>query len=68
MDIAYNNVKKHGFSSLIELRLGEGIEPIEKNECELVIIAGMGGKLIGDIIENDIEKAARNRAALYAEN
>ncbi len=57
LDIAYNNVKKHGYDSLIELRLGEGTEPIEKNECELVIIAGMGGKLIGDIIENDIEKA-----------
>ena len=57
LDIARNNVKKHGFGSLIELRLGEGLEPIEKNECELVIIAGMGGKLIGDIIENDLEKA-----------
>ena len=57
LEIAYNNVKKHNFENLIELRLGEGLEPIEENECELIIIAGMGGKLIGDIIEKDIEKS-----------
>ena len=68
LESAYNNVKKHGYDSLIELRLGEGLEPIEKNECELVIIAGMGGKLIGDIIENNIEKAKTFRFLLQPMN
>lgn len=57
LDIAKKNVVKYGFDNIIELRLGEGLEPIQAGESELVIIAGMGGKLIGDIIEKDIEKS-----------
>lgn len=57
LEIAQNNVLKHEFDNIIELRLGEGLLPIEAGECRLVIIAGMGGKLIGDIIEYDIEKS-----------
>ncbi len=68
LESARNNVKKHRYDSLIELRLGEGLEPIEKNECELVIIAGMGGKLIGDIIEKDIEKSKTFRFLLQPMN
>ena len=57
LEIAKKNVLKYNFNNIIELRLGEGLEPIEAAECELIIIAGMGGKLIGDIIEKDIEKS-----------
>jgi tRNA (adenine22-N1)-methyltransferase len=57
LEIAKNNVIKYGFDNIIETRLGEGLEPIEAGECELVIIAGMGGKLIGDIILKDLKKS-----------
>lgn len=56
IEIARQNVEKSGFSDIIELRQGDGLEPIYKNEVETVIIAGMGGNLIGDIIESNIEK------------
>ena len=57
LEIAKNNIAKYELSDIIETRLGEGLEPIQNGECELVIIAGMGGKLIGDIIEKDPEKS-----------
>ncbi len=68
LDIAKKNVLKYGFDNLIDLRLGEGLLPIEAGECELVIIAGMGGKLIGDIIEADIEKSKTFRFLLQPMN
>lgn len=40
-----------------DLRLGNGIEVIEKRETDVLVIAGMGGLLIADIISADIEKA-----------
>lgn len=40
----------------IDLRLGGGLCPLKKKEAEVVLIAGMGGNLIRDILENDINK------------
>ncbi|MBM6839500.1 SAM-dependent methyltransferase, partial [Clostridium saudiense] len=42
----------------IEFRLGNGFEPLNINEVEEVVIAGMGGNLIRDIIQKDLNKAA----------
>ncbi len=38
------------------LRLGAGLEPIEAGEVESVVIAGMGGETIADILSADPEK------------
>lgn len=56
VDIARANIEKHGLSDRIEVRLGSGISIFEKGEVDTVIIAGMGGQLISEIIEADIEK------------
>lgn len=52
---AAENVKKHGTD--IELRLGGGLTTIKKGEVETVIIAGMGGEMIENIINESIETA-----------
>ncbi len=57
LKMAEQNVKKHGQS--IELRLGGGLSPIEAGETETVIIAGMGGEMIENIIKADEEKARK---------
>ncbi len=44
------------FSPHAEFRLGSGIEPIENSEVDYVIIAGMGGALIKEIMSKNIEK------------
>lgn len=68
LKIAEENVIKYGLCDKVHLRLGEGLKPINKGECELLIIAGMGGKLIGDIIEEDIEKAKSHKLLLQPMN
>lgn len=50
------NVSLEGLSNKIELRLGGGLTPVKEKEVNGVLIAGMGGNLIRDILENDIKK------------
>lgn len=50
------NVSLEGLSNKIELRLGGGLTPVKDKEVNGVLIAGMGGNLIRDILENDIKK------------
>lgn len=50
------NAALDGVSDKIDLRLGGGLQPIKNKEAQAVIIAGMGGNLIRDILENDLDK------------
>ena len=50
------NVSLEGLSNKIELRLGGGLTTVKEKEVNGVLIAGMGGNLIRDILENDIKK------------
>lgn len=50
------NASLDGVADKIDLRLGSGLATLKNNEAEEVIIAGMGGNLIRDILENDLEK------------
>lgn len=53
------NATLDGVSDKIDLRLGGGLKPLKNNECQAVIIAGMGGNLIRDILENDLNKVKK---------
>ncbi|MDS0524037.1 class I SAM-dependent methyltransferase [Clostridium sp. SHJSY1] len=50
------NVTLENLEDKIEVRLGGGLETVKKGEVESVVVAGMGGNLIRDILENDKEK------------
>lgn len=54
LKIAAENVKKQ--KANVELRLGGGLAPIEKDEVETVIIAGMGGEMIEKILSEASDK------------
>lgn len=54
LKIAEENVKKNGAE--IELRLGGGLSPIEKDEVDTIIIAGMGGEMIEKILSEGSAK------------
>lgn len=58
---AEKNIRFAGLSNKIELRLGSGMVPLEDGEADTVIIAGMGGILIADIIKESFEKAKKVR-------
>ncbi|MEW9097243.1 MAG: class I SAM-dependent methyltransferase [Clostridiaceae bacterium] len=54
-DKAKRNIKREELEDKIECRIGGGFTTIEVGEANVAIIAGMGGNLIRDIIEEKIE-------------
>lgn len=61
--IASENVKKNRLDNEIEVRLGDGLQKLGRSEAEVIIIAGMGGLLITEIMAKDIQKC-RNAVQL----
>lgn len=49
---AREHIEKAGLSDRIEVRLGDGLTVIDRSEAESVVIAGMGGELIAELLTN----------------
>ena len=45
------NVEKYGLSDKIDLRLCDGLDKVTREDADDIIIAGMGGELIRDILK-----------------
>lgn len=56
LDNAKKNILRAGLLEKIELRLGGGLTPCDEGEADTAIIAGMGGILIKDILEESYKK------------
>ncbi|SDZ20276.1 tRNA (adenine22-N1)-methyltransferase [Proteiniborus ethanoligenes] len=52
LENAKSYIEKKSYEEIIETRLGNGLEPLSPNEVDTVIIAGMGGLLITEILES----------------
>lgn len=57
IEVAKKNIKKYGLLNKIDCRVGPGLSTLKNKEADVIVIAGMGGNLIADIIKNDIEIA-----------
>lgn len=68
LDIAIANIKKNNLEESIESRLGSGLSVLKKGEADNIIIAGMGGELICEIIKNDMETAKESKLILQPMN
>ncbi|HHU5276142.1 TPA: tRNA (adenine(22)-N(1))-methyltransferase [Streptococcus agalactiae] len=54
---ALKNVSEHGLTSKIDVRLANGLSAFEEaDNIDTIAICGMGGRLIADILNNDIDK------------
>lgn len=53
---AKNQVESNNLQNIIDVRYGDGLEVIEPNEVDCIVIAGMGGSLITSILDNGKEK------------
>ncbi len=56
IEIGKGNIKEYGYEDKIETRLGSGLETIKNGEVESIIIAGIGGKLMLDLLKQDESK------------
>lgn len=52
---AERNIAAHQLSGRIHTRLGSGLEPIQPGEIDAVLMAGMGGILVRDLLEESRE-------------
>ncbi len=52
LENANSYINKKSYGGIIETRLGNGLECLLPNEVDTVIIAGMGGLLIAEILES----------------
>ena len=57
LEMAGANIRRFGLDKRIETRVGNGLEPIAAEECDVIVIAGMGGSLIRDILSVSVNKA-----------
>lgn len=48
--IALNNVKERALENHIDIRLGNGLETLQPKEADTIIVAGMGGILMNQIL------------------
>lgn len=56
LGIASNHIRDNHLLGKIDTRLSNGLVSLNKNEADTVIIAGMGGPLMINILSADIEK------------
>jgi len=47
---AYENISLYGMSGKIDLRLSDGLEMIEPGEVDAIVMSGMGGNLMMDLL------------------
>lgn len=57
LENARGEVRHNKLLDKVDLRLGSGIEVLEKGEVDEIIIAGMGGILISELLEAKLEVA-----------
>ena len=70
MENAVNNLEKNNLTENAKVILSDGLRSVDKFKEDNVgiVIAGMGGNLIRDIIKNDIDKFKGNTLYLQPNN
>lgn len=62
--VANKNINRHDLHDKIETRVGAGLSPLNNSEADVIVIAGMGGVLISEIIESGIAIARSSRCMI----
>lgn len=55
LEAARDNIDHYNLSSMIDLRLGDGLKPLKPLEAKVIIIAGLGGGTIVEILNGSPE-------------
>ncbi|HWQ79214.1 MAG TPA: class I SAM-dependent methyltransferase, partial [Anaerovoracaceae bacterium] len=57
LEKARGNIEKYLSGEQLDIRIGSGIQTLKSAEVDVVVIAGMGGLLIAEILGDDPEKS-----------
>lgn len=57
-----------GIEQAVSVRLGDGFQVIERGEADAIVIAGMGGELISEILERGEEKLTQDTTLILQPN
>ncbi len=57
--VADKNINLYNLKNQIETRLGSGLDTIAENEADTIIIAGMGGTLLTELLKTNEQKASK---------
>ncbi len=69
LEKARDNINKYSPENLFDLRIGSGLETLMPAEVDTVVIAGMGGQLIAEILGEDKNKSkSYNKLILQPRN
>lgn len=60
-DISMKRIKKYGLEQYIEVRIGDGLKVLDENEADIIVVAGMGGLLIQNLLNDSIDIARSAR-------
>lgn len=58
LERAREHIAEYGYAAYIETRLSDGVSALQAGECDAVICAGMGGRLMAKILSDGYEKIA----------
>ncbi|HOP73423.1 MAG TPA: class I SAM-dependent methyltransferase [Thermoclostridium caenicola] len=59
LERARRTLDAYNLQDAMELRLGNGLEPISEDETDVIVLAGMGGVLITELLEARIEQVKK---------
>ncbi len=62
------HIREAGLASYIETRRSDGLEKLEPGEADTILIAGMGGPLMADILEKKLPVAAASVLVLQPQS
>ena len=65
---AYDLAENYGLISFYDFRLGDGLDVIDKEEVDAIIISGMGGELMRDILEKGKSKISSLTTLILSPN
>ena len=65
---ARKNIKNYGLENKIETRISNGLENINKEEIDTIIISGLGGNTIVEILSNYLDKITISKNIIIQAN
>ncbi|MGL4607194.1 MAG: tRNA (adenine(22)-N(1))-methyltransferase [Eubacteriaceae bacterium] len=65
LEKAENLIKVYGYENQIETRLGSGLSVLKENEVDAIILAGMGGILISELLEEQLAIAFSAKKLIF---